>query len=276
MSFGMRENGTLVFLKGFFTTGSGGNGGDSFRTVTFLDSTSESLDEEESSDDELDDELADFLALSESVALLSEARAGFLLEAELLSVSELSADEEVSVSEAGRGVFCASELVELLSLSEVLSSALEVVSALSDDEVPFPDELLELLIEGKLAVVFTLLGLGTSSSELQSLSEVEDKLLVEAALRFRVFTFDLGALTIDVSFSSSASLSELLEEDEEDADEDEDGASTISTSLPDSWAFGFFFSPFTCLVPLLGFPFSSTFAFPSGILLWAFNVSHSL
>ena len=302
--------------------GSGGSGGESFRSVTvttllatFFDfgSSSESFDEEES-DDEPEDEVVDFLAPSESVALLSEFKAPFLLDVESLSDSDEESEE--SESEAGNGIFWAMELEEESdslsdeSLSEELdvcatffvsepsSSELEPVSeeddslldeldlttfASSEDESDSEDDVELSLEDGEFALVFTFLTFGASSSELESGPEVEDSLLDETALRFRPlgFGFGDGVFVVGDSFSSSASLSELLEEAEDEREGDlftetfVGGASVISTSLAplDSWTFALLFSTFACLSFrfLVTLPFSPTVAFESAGVSSTFN-----
>jgi hypothetical protein len=192
-------------------------------------------------------------------------------------VAEPSSSELEFVSEEDDSL--PDELVITSITFTSVASSLEDGSESEDDS----EDSLE---DGELALVFIFLAFGASSSELGSDPEVEDSLLDETALRFRplAFGFSDGAFAAGVSFSSSASLSELLEEAEDEEGEDDvfaetflGGASVISTSLPslllDSWAFAFFFSAFCFLVTL---PFSPRVAFESGTLFCAFNTSHSL
>jgi len=100
------------------------------------------------------------------------------------------------------------------------------VSELESEEEP--SELEFESDELRLTLVLSFLGLGASSSELES-DPVEDSLL-DAAFLFKPLTFGFGDRTFTgTSSSSSASLSELLDEPE---DETEAGASPISISLP--------------------------------------------
>lgn len=278
ISFGILENGSLTFFLGNLATGSGGSGGESLRvavvvtvftTLVTFGSTSESEDESEESEGD------SFLGPSERVALVSEPTTAFFSSSE---ESESLFDD--SESEAGSGVFLASELVEeseSLSeeedlLSEVLLAAAETFFTLgtssselesdseSEDEESlsegFEDFLGDLAFEGssselesesedeledELESALTFFAFGASSSELELDPDEEDSLLDEA-LRFRLLAlgFGAGAFASGVSFSSSASLSELLEEEDDDEEDEEyrlvgtffaGGASSISTSL---------------------------------------------
>jgi hypothetical protein len=85
---------------------------------------------------------------------------------------------------------------------------------LDDDE----DEEDESEDESNLVSVFIFFDLGASSSELEpELESDPDDELLEGALRFRFLIFGFGEedLTLVTSFSSSASLSDPLEDDEE-------------------------------------------------------------
>jgi hypothetical protein len=111
----------------------------------------------------------------------------------------------------------------------------------SSSEDESDDESEELLSDEGLAATLALFAFGVSLSELES--DDEDESLVEDAFRFKEFVLDLdeAGLVDRISFSSSASLSELLDESEEEEDEEADfrldaflaggGASFISTSL---------------------------------------------
>lgn len=239
--------------------GIGGKGGDSARGLIVVDfaSASESLDEESES------ELAAVTFFgpdpSDSVALVSELTAVFFF----LSLSDeesLSESEDESESEAGSGVFLARDVVdESESEPEVEEESSEessedsstglfklttagfgasVSSSLEEESVSEEDD---------FAATLVFLARGASSSEDES---DDDEELLEDCFRLRFFGFDFGeaALVAETSFSSSASLSELLDEsDEDDPDEDDPeddpeaafllaiffttGASFISTSL---------------------------------------------
>ena len=112
MSLGILENGTLVFRWGL-RTGSGGNGGESWRVVvavtavtTFAGFDSDS-DSESLLDDDSEEEGVIFLGASESVALVSELTIGFLFassDEDSLSDSDEESELE-SDSESGNGVF---------------------------------------------------------------------------------------------------------------------------------------------------------------------------
>jgi len=133
--------------------------------------------------------------------------------------SELE-DDDVSLSEDTE--------VSLEAFATGASSS-ELESELDEDEVP---------LEAGAALVFAFLVLGASESELESDAEDEEEELREA-LRFKTLILDFGeaSFAVGISFSSSASLSELLEADDDETEDDffeiffAGGASAISTSL---------------------------------------------
>lgn len=244
--------------------------------VTFLATFVFLLSASDSEESESDEEEADpFFGRSERVALVSELITGFFFASEDESLSE----SEESESESGRGVLAAKELVEefeSLSASEDESSLLEelptasealafgVSSSELESELESEDDFVVFLadasdmtaseleseseasLEDELEAVLTFLVLGASSSELESDPEDDDSLL-DSALRFNVLNFAFGEATFatGISFSSSASLSELLEEEDEEDFREETfltgGASSISISLS---------SLFSLLLPL--------------------------
>lgn len=220
MSDGILEKGTLVFFCGLMT-GLGGSGGESARVmvaltlvtfVTFLVATSES---ESLSEVESDEE--DFL---ESVALESDSSflAGFLslLDPED-SLSDPELELEESLSESGKGTFCAVEFVEE-SESEVESESEDEESLDSplsleeeDSEEDSEEESLSDELDGdSTTFVLAFFGFGASSSELES--ELEDEALLMGALRFSLpmVGFGVTSLTTGASLSSSASLEASL------------------------------------------------------------------
>lgn len=123
-------------------------------------------------------------------------------ESELLPVEELSLPEE-PVSFA---VF----VFAAFSLSELDEDSVEESNSLPDELVVEEWELLEMV-----AAVLTFFDFGASSSELESEPDEEEPLDEDTALRFNelVFAFGDAALTAGVSSSSSASLSESLDDE---------------------------------------------------------------
>jgi len=265
MFFGILENGSFVFFW-YLGAGSGGRGGESLRAAVILvgiltisNSASESLEDDEAEDESGEE---DFLARSDKVALVSEPWFFvFFFGRDFVedSLSELEGLDDRS--ESGNGIFFAIEVVEESESEsededeeedESVSDELDDASTFFDFALSFPEldeeesesdeDLLGELDgsedESTFAFVFAFFTCGASSSELKS--DADDEELVDEALRFKVLPFGFGAemLATGVSFSSSASLSDPLEDD---VDGNlrvvcflAGGESTISTSLSSS------------------------------------------
>ena len=201
------------------------------------DCVEESESEEESEDDEslLDEEplleelvwfflVFVFLSLELELELESESEEDeSLLDDSVESSSELeleleleSDDEEDEEDEEDPLL---EDLEDFLTFLTILAFLEALGKALTSSELeldPDDDDDDDESLEDDGLTVFSFLAFGASSSELES---DEESLLDDSALRFRTLTFGLGEaeLTTGASFSSSASLSDPLDEEGEAA-----------------------------------------------------------